>query len=467
MGSQASDNTPFFQRLVVAPATRAEGSGTRRAEPGEHLSGGQGTVLATSLQAFSLPLPGLPPEQETRFFVGNSFFNRNWVIAPSSTPARDGLGPLFNARSCSACHLRDGRGQPPTTPDDPLVALLLRLSIPGQDAQRGIVPEPRYGSQLQGLAVPGVPPEGTVVITYEESTGTFADGETYRLRRPTYRFTNLGYGPLHSEVRLSPRIAPFMIGLGLLEAVPEATILRRADPQDRDGDGISGRPNRVWDIARQQTVLGRFGWKANQPSVAQQTATAFLEDIGITSALLPDENCTAMQQACRNAPHGGQPEIASDILHSVVFYARTLAVPAQRRWGDPEVQRGKQLFMQAGCAGCHMPTLHTGKVPELPGLSEQTIQPYTDLLLHDMGTGLADGRNDFAATGQEWRTPPLWGIGLIHTVNGHTTLLHDGRTRNLTEAILWHGGEAATAKEAFRTMPRPEREALLRFLESL
>jgi CxxC motif-containing protein (DUF1111 family) len=409
----------------------------------------------------------LPPEQETQFFVGNSFFNRNWVIAPSSTPARDGLGPLYNARSCSACHLRDGRGQPPTAPDEPLVALLLRLSISGQDAQRGTVPEPRYGGQLQGLSVPGVPPEGTVVITYEDRTGTFADGETYRLRQPTYRFTNLGYGPLHSEVRLSPRVAPFMIGLGLLEAVPEATILRRADPHDRDGDGISGRPNRVWDIARQQTVLGRFGWKANQPSVAQQTATAFLEDIGITSALLPEENCTAMQQACRNAPHGGQPEIAPDILHSVIFYARTLVVPAQRHWDGPEIQRGKQLFMQAGCAGCHTPTLRTGKVPGLPGLSEQTIHPYTDLLLHDMGAGLADGRSDFDATGQEWRTPPLWGIGLIHTVNGHTTLLHDGRARNLTEAILWHGGEAETAKEAFRTMPRPEREALLRFLESL
>jgi CxxC motif-containing protein (DUF1111 family) len=466
MGSYVRSN-PLFQHLVAATAPRAEGSETLLAEPGEHLSGGQGTVFATSPQAFSLPLPGLPPEQETRFFVGNSFFNRNWVMAPSSTPARDGLGPLFNARSCSACHLRDGRGQPPTTPDDPLVSLLLRLSIPGQDAHRGPVPEPRYGGQLQGLAVPGVPPEGTVILTYEDSIGTFADGETYHLRRPTYRLTNLGYGPLHAEARLSPRVAPFIIGLGLLEAVPEATLLRHADPQDRDGDGISGRPNRVWDSARQQTVLGRFGWKANQPSVAQQTATAFLEDIGITSPLVPDENCTAMQEACHNAPHGGQPEMASDILHSVIFYASTLAVPAQRHWDAPEVQRGKQLFIEAGCAGCHTPTLRTGKVPELPGLAEQIIHPYTDLLLHDMGTGLADGRSDFAATGQEWRTPPLWGIGLIRTVNGHTTLLHDGRARNLTEAILWHGGEAETAKEAFRTMPRPEREALLRFLESL
>jgi CxxC motif-containing protein (DUF1111 family) len=414
-----------------------------------------------------LPLPGLSPEQETRFFVGNSFFNRNWVIAPSSTAARDGLGPLHNARSCSACHLRDGRGQPPATPDEPMVSLLLRLSIPGHDAHRGVVPEPRYGDQLQGFAVPGVPPEGQVVITYAESPGTFADGEAYSLRQPTYTLTALGYGALHPEIRLSPRVAPFIIGLGLLEAVPADTLLAGADPEDRDGDGISGRPNMVWDASTQQPVLGRFGWKANQPSVAQQTAAAFLGDIGITSTLFPDENCTAVQHACREAPRGGQPELAADILHSVVFYARTLAVPARRQWDDPEVLHGKQLFIQAQCTHCHTPTLRTGTVAELPGLSHQVIRPYTDLLLHDMGAGLADGRSDFAATGQEWRTPPLWGIGLIQTVNGHTTFLHDGRARNLFEAILWHGGEADAAREAFRTMPSPDRQALIRFLESL
>lgn len=456
-----------LQQVAVITSAYAARTGELTPEHDEQLSGGPGTVFATSQQAFSLPLPGLSPEQETRFFVGNSFFNRNWVIAPSSTAARDGLGPLFNARSCSACHLRDGRGQPPATPDEPLIALLLRLSIPGQDRHQGVVPEPRYGDQLQGFAVPGVPPEGRVVITYAENPGTFADGEAYSLRQPTYTPTDLGYGTLHPETRLSPRVAPFIMGLGLLEAVPADTLLALADPEDRDGDGISGRPNLVWDVSTQQLVLGRFGWKANQPGVAQQTAAAFLGDIGITSTLFPDENCPVAQAACRAAPHGSQPELAADILHSVVFYASTLAVPARRQWDDPQVLRGKQLFMQAQCAGCHTPTLRTGVMAELPWLSHQVIRPYTDLLLHDMGAGLADGRNDFAATGQEWRTPPLWGIGLIHTVNGHTTFLHDGRARNLSEAILWHGGEAEAAREAFRTMPHPDRQALIRFLESL
>jgi CxxC motif-containing protein (DUF1111 family) len=458
----------FLQRPAPMTSVHAEeGSRVPTLKHNEQLSGGQATVFATSQQAFGLPLPGLLPEQETQFFIGNSFFNRNWVIAPSSTTARDGLGPLYNARSCSACHLRDGRGQPPSAPDEPMVSILLRLSIPGEDPHHGVVPEPKYGDQVQGFAVPDIPPEGKGMISYEEIPGTFADGEAYRLRRPTYTLTDLGYGALHPETRLSPRVAPVIIGLGLLEAVPAETLLAQADPQDRDGDGISGRPNIVWDVAAQQSVLGRFGWKANQPSVAQQTAAAFLGDLGITSPLFPHENCTEIQKVCRNAPHGGQPELAPDILHNVVFYARTLAVPAQRRWDDPEIQRGKQLFMQARCGACHTPILRTGKVPGLPRLSEQLIRPYTDLLLHDMGEGLADGRDDFAATGQEWRTPPLWGIGLIYTVNGHTLFLHDGRARNLTEAILWHGGEAEAAKEAFRAMPRQDREALLQFLESL
>jgi len=431
------------------------------------LSGGAGTVFATSQRAFTLPISGLSPEQETQFFVGNSFFNRNWVSAPASTAARDGLGPLYNARSCSACHLHDGRGRPPATPDEPMVSMLLRLSIPGEDPHHGVVPEPTYGDQLHNLAVPGVPPEGRGGVTYEDITGSFADGESYSLRKPTYTLTELAYGPLHPATRLSPRVAPQMIGLGLLEAVPAETLFALADPQDRDGDGVSGRANLVWDKARQHTVLGRFGWKANQPTVAQQVAGAFLGDIGITSWLFPQENCTPAQEACRQGPSGVQPEIAPDLLHSVIFYARTLAVPARRHWDDPEVLRGQHLFEQARCARCHLPTLQTGAVADLPSLSHQTIHPYTDLLLHDMGEALADDRQDFVATGREWRTAPLWGIGLIQAVNGHTNFLHDGRARNLTEAILWHGGEAEAAREAFRHLPRADRKALIRFLESL
>lgn len=432
----------------------------------EALSGGAATVSATTRQAFGQPLPHLTADQETQFFVGNSFFNRNWVSAPSSTTARDGLGPLFNARSCSACHLHDGRGQPPA-PGEDMLSMLVRLSIPGHDAQQGVVPEPTYGDQLNGLAVHGVPPEGRVLVAYEEMPGTYADGEPYSLRKPTYTFADLQYGPMHLETLLSPRVAPAMVGLGLLEAVPAETLLGMADPDDADGDGISGRPNRVWDKTRQQTVPGRFGWKANQPNVAQQVAGAFLGDIGITSRLFPDENCPSVAVACRQAPNGGSPELPDNLLGHVVFYSRTLAVPARRDWQEPAVQRGRELFDAAQCGACHTPTLHTGAVPGLPDLSRQVIHPYTDLLLHDMGAALADGRPDFEATGAEWRTPPLWGIGLVETVNRHTYFLHDGRARDLAEAILWHGGEAEAAKEYFRRLPRADREALLQFLRSL
>ena len=432
----------------------------------EALSGGAATVRATTRQAFGQPLPHLTADQETRFFVGNSFFNRNWVSAPASTAARDGLGPLFNARSCSACHLHDGRGRPPA-PGEDMLSMLVRLSVPGQDSQRGVVPEPTYGDQFNSLALPGVPPEGRVLVTYEEVPGAYEDGEPYSLRRPTYTFSDLQYGPMHPHTLLSPRVAPAMVGLGLLEAVSESALLAMADPDDRDGDGISGRLNHVWDRARQETVVGRFGWKANQPNVAQQVAGAFLGDIGITSPLFPDENCPVDAAACRQAANGGSPELSESLLGHVVFYSRTLAVPARRNSGLPKVKRGKKLFDEAQCNACHTPILRTGAVPGLPDLSGQVIHPYTDLLLHDMGAGLADDRPDYEASGSEWRTPPLWGVGLIDTVNRHSFFLHDGRARNLAEAILWHGGEAEVSKERFRRMPREDREALLQFLNSL
>lgn len=442
-------------------------AGAGNAGPGQEvLSGGAATVQANTRQAFGQPLPHLTADQETRFFVGNSFFNRNWVSAPASTTARDGLGPLFNARSCSACHLHDGRGRPPA-PGEDMLSMLVRLSIPGQDSRHGVVPEPTYGDQFNGLAVNGVPPEGRALVSYEEIPGTYEDGEPFSLRRPIYTFSDLQYGPMHPDTRLSPRVAPAMVGLGLLEAVPESVLQEMADPDDADSDGISGRLNRVWDKARQKTVVGRFGWKANQPNVAQQVAGAFLGDIGITSPLFPDENCPANGVACRQAPNGGEPELSQRLLGNVVFYSRTLAVPARRRTRSPQVKRGRKLFDDAQCHLCHTPTLRTGAVPGLPDLSEQVIHPYTNLLLHDMGDGLADNRPDFEATGTEWRTTPLWGIGLVDTVNRHTFFLHDGRARNLAEAILWHGGEAEESKERFRHMPREDREALLQFLNSL
>ncbi len=436
-------------------------------EENEELSGGQTTIFNTTPNAFAQPAPGLQGMDELLFFVGNSFFNQNWVTAPASTTARDGLGPMFNARSCAGCHFKDGRGRAPEFDGETPTGFLIRLSIPGENLYHAPVPEPTYGGQFQNQAILEVAAEGNIKIEYEKIEGTFADGTPYSLRKPTYTLTDLAYGELHPEAMMSPRVANQMIGLGLLEAIPEARLLELADPIDQDGDGISGRPNYVWDAYNNRMAMGRFGWKANQPNLVQQVAGAFNGDMGIATALFPNDNCHEGQTDCQAAPHGGQPEIADDDFLKVVLYSSTLAVPARRDWADEIVLRGKAIFHEIGCAQCHTPKHETGVHLTIPALSHQTIYPYTDLLLHDMGEGLADGRPDFQADGQEWRTPPLWGIGLFETVNGHTTYLHDGRARNLLEALLWHGGEAETAKDSVLQLSAEEREALISFLKSL
>jgi CxxC motif-containing protein (DUF1111 family) len=290
--------------------------------------------------------------------------------------------------------------------------------------------------------------------------GTFEDGERYSLRRPLVRVRHLGYGPLASNALFSPRVAPAVVGLGVLEAIPEATLRSLPDPGDSNGDGVSGRFNIVWDQQAGRWRIGRFGWKAEQPGVHQHTAAAFRGDIGITSSLLPAENFTPAQTLAGQSPDGGSPEISDAILKAVVLYTSTLAVPARRNSDAPVVRHGERLFSALGCTACHRPSFRTGDWPELPELSQQLIWPYTDLLLHDMGEGLADGRPAFEASGQEWRTPPLWGLGLIQKVNGHTFLLHDGRARTFEEAILWHGGEASRAQEKYRRLSKEERNAL-------
>jgi CxxC motif-containing protein (DUF1111 family) len=432
---------------------------------GSERLGGDSTVFDTSFNAFEYPMAGLPREQELLFHVGNSFFEQNWVTAPASTTARDGVGPLHNSRSCAGCHLKDGRGRPPLAGETG-TGLLLRLSVPGETETGSPLPEPTYGGQLQDGAIEGVEVEGQIVIDYTERAGTFADGTPYTLREPTYRIGELAYGDLHPDVLISPRIANQVIGLGLLAAVPEATLLDLADEQDADGDGISGRPNVVFNRVTGEREIGRFGWKANQPTLLQQSAAAFLGDMGITNDLMRAQDCTPIQANCAAAPTGGDPEIEFADLEKVAHYVATLAVPAQRTPQDKMVLRGEREFLAAGCGSCHTPELTTGN-HTLPPLANQTIRPFTDLLLHDMGAGLADGRPDFLATGSEWRTPPLWGIGLFETVNGHTFYLHDGRARNLTEAILWHGGEATAARDLFLNMSKTARDALIAFLESL
>lgn len=444
-----------------------------RAEPGEALSGGATTVNRSDVNAFSLPSANLPPSRRLDFNVGNSFFRNPWVIAPASTTARDGLGPLFNTNACQNCHIKDGRGHPPAEGAPHSVSMLVRLSLPAGPehaelvARQGVRPEPTYGSQLQDMAIPGVTPEARLRMQYEYSSVRFADGFEVELRQPRLQLDQLGYGPLHPDTLVSPRVAPPMIGLGLLEAIPESAILALADPDDRDGNGISGRPNIVRDQATGRDVLGRFGWKAGQPSLAQQNADAFLNDMGLTTPLLRVDACTEAQVACRAAPHGGNPEISEHIFNQVLFYTRNLAVPVRRNVDDPTVLAGKRLFHESGCAACHTPLHLTRADAAEPELASQTIRPYTDLLLHDMGDGLADNRPEFQASGREWRTPPLWGIGLTEVVNAHTQFLHDGRARNLLEAILWHGGEAEAARQQVLSFNGEQREALLAFLNSL
>ena len=466
---------------VVAPTTDFS-----KPERYERLPGGAATSTKfENRDAFSQPSANMAFERQLDFRVGNGIFKKIWVSAPSSTTASDGLGPLFNARSCQRCHLKDGRGHPPAGnwPDDVATSMFLRLSIPPRNAEERallesgrakVIPDPVYGGQLQDFAVQGHAAEGRMQIAYEEIPVTLAGGEVVSLRKPAYSIGHLGYGPLHPEVMLSPRVAPPMIGLGLLEAVRDEDILAAADPDDADGDGISGRANRVWSDERGEVLLGRFGWKAGNPDVHQQSAHAFAGDMGISNAVATAAwgDCTSAQSFCRDAPDGNTAaqdglEASKLMLDLVVFYARNLAVPARRDIGDPEVLAGKRIFYETGCVACHRPKYVTRRDPDRPEQSFQLIWPYSDLLLHDMGPGLADGRPEGRADGREWRTPPLWGIGLTETVNGHSFFLHDGRARNLLEAVLWHGGEAEAAKQKVVAMSREERARLIRFLESL
>ncbi len=457
------------EQARISAATAAPDDFTKPS-PFETRPAGAGTVaLHHDGAAFSQPNPKLPTERGLDFRLGEALFDKLWVSSPASTKASDGLGPLFNARACRSCHVNNGRGRPPGA-GETSVSLVLRLSVPGPDKDQ---PDPHYGGQLQTFALPAHPVEGQLRVAYDSFEVMLSEGEKATLTRPRYEILNPGYGPLSPQLMTSPRIAPQMIGLGLLEAIPAVDILSLADPDDRNGDGISGRPNIVMSAEFGAPMLGRFGWKAGAPTVKQQSADAFSGDIGISSPLRPAPfgDCGENQTACRNAPHGDGDarvfEIDDTALDLVTLYTRNLAVPMRRDPGDARVLRGKQVFHDVGCASCHTPSHVTHRLPDRPADSFQLIWPYTDLLLHDMGDGLADNRPEAAATGREWRTPPLWGIGLTKQVSGHTRFLHDGRARSVLEAVLWHGGEAKLMKQAVIDMGADDRAALIRFLESL
>lgn len=430
--------------------------------------GGSTTVNNAGVQAFRAIAANATGMSHARFMFGKQLFETVWEPAPGSQPTTDGLGPVFNRSACSECHVNNGRGAPPESPDATMDSMLVRLSVPGEDTHGGPEPVPGYGGQLQDRGIDGVPSEGRAQITYEEISGEFADGSKYLLRKPVLRFVELAFGELPGNTLTSARVASPMIGLGLLEAVPDETLHALADAGDKDSDGISGRVNIVWDVVNQTEAVGRFGWKANMPTLRQQNAGAALGDMGITTPVFPDDLCEAEQEACRAEADAvaDPPELLGSFFDPLVRYTQLIAVPRQRMGDTPEVQRGFGVFRDSGCATCHMPTLVTGET-EVVELADQVIHPFSDLLIHDMGAGLADDRPDFLASGAEWRTAPLWGIGLTETVSGFTSFLHDGRARNLTEAILWHGGEAAVAQARFRDLPESKRDELIAFLESL
>lgn len=456
------------QRVLTVTAPTADFS---KAEAFEQMQGGAGTVIKrVNADIFSHPAANLSFEGRQEFMVGNGVFRKDWISSPASTLASDGLGPLFNARSCQACHVKDGRGTVPgLDPEDKseAMALLIRFALPSG------APDPVYGRQLQPFAVPGLAGEGRLRIAYSPVNIELAGGETVVLQRPDYTVDALGYGPLDPNVRLSARLAPPMLGLGLLEAIHPQDILNNIDTQQTRRDAVSGRPNWVTDPESGQKVLGRFGWKADQPSVKRQSAEAFFMDMGLSTPLREDPygDCTAQQAPCRTLPHGvqkeqGDHEVPGNLIDFVTVYSANLALPQRREVSSQKVLAGKRLFYEANCIACHVPKYVTRRDAARPEHQFQLIWPYTDMLLHDMGEGLAD--EDGKETLQrEWRTPPLWGIGLTKTVNPNATWLHDGRARTLLEAILWHGGEAQAARDRVVAMSPEDRANLIQFLESL
>lgn len=425
----------------------------------ERLSGGSNTVFDATSHAFSNPYPGLDAAEAALHDLGDSKFEAAFVTAPA--PVNSGLGPLYNNVSCASCHHNDANGEP--TAGGPKSALLIRVSMPGTDEHGGPVPVPGFGLQIEDKAPIGKQPEATVSISYNYQTYSFPDGENYELRRPIFALTNT-YTGLPGGYLMSARVPLPVMGLGMLEAVPESDILASADPDDKDQDGISGRANYVWDPDMKATRLGRFGWKANVASILNQVAGALNNDIGITSRLAPVETSYGQPQ---DDGLKDDPEMPDSVLNALDFYVHTLAVPARRDVTDAQVMRGKQLFKAAACSRCHLETLTTATDVAFPGISNQRIHPYTDLLLHDMGSSLADGRPDYLADGSEWRTPPLWGIGLYERVAYPPHYLNDGRARTLMEAIMWHGGEAARAKSYVSQLSKADRDALIAFLKSL
>lgn len=432
--------------------------------------GGAFTSDDLSKNAFGHPGKSISKSQKNEFFVGNSFFKLSWVAAPASTNGRDGLGPTYNATSCAGCHPLDGRGKAYIN-DKLAISLLFRIHSLNSSNVFG--ENSIYGGQFNPFAIDNVPNEGKPTLTFSTKTETYADGTAVKLKKPEFSFESLTFGAPVEASFISPRIGAQLIGLGLLEAIPESAITANEDVLDSNNDGISGRRSIVFDIRKNDFVLGRFGWKAEQPTVEQQIAGAFIGDIGITSSLFPQQNCPIPQTICANSTHGGEPELDEKILQRVTTYVNFIAVPKSRHVDVAEFEKGLAVFKTVGCASCHTPHYSTSG-SSVEALNGSLIYPFTDLLLHDMGDELSDiesTSNILAfvdiSNAREWRTPPLWGIGLIPTVNAHQQLMHDGRAENVEQAILWHGGEGETSKTMFQNLSADERKILIDFVNKL
>ncbi|MDE0843916.1 MAG: thiol oxidoreductase [Psychrobacter pacificensis] len=463
-------------------------------DPQEIKQGGDTGISITSAESYSKPSSNLTASRKGSFFIGNAFFKQPWVVAPTSTDSRDGLGALFNVAACQSCHIKDGRGHAPMSADDDADSLLLRLSMPAttdeqrqqlQDSLIEKVVHPMYGGQLQDRGIQGVPAEARIAVQWTDKPVTFADGHVETLRAPTFNLTNPGYGAFDDAMMVSPRVALPMIGLGLLEQIPDDDIKKQAN--NKSNSDISGKFNWVMDPQTGKRALGRFGWKAGQTKLITQNQSAFNEDMGLTSNIRPHESCMPTQTACLNVTTGadeqgnGKPpvEVNDDVAKFVEFYTRNLAVPHRRNADDKLVLAGKKRFYDMGCQSCHTPRYQLPKTDD-DHLEQhgQVIYPYTDLLLHDMGDALADrtiagklppkdAQVEFLANSYEWRTPALWGVGLAQTVDPQATFLHDGRARTLMEAVLWHGGEAEKQQQQVLKLDKQGRAELNAFLKSL
>ncbi len=422
------------------------------------------SVSRENREAFAAPIPSLNLNKMRLFTGGRHLFRRSWTPAPSSVKSLDGLGPVFNRVSCSGCHVKDGRGKPPEENSNKFKSMVIKLSLIKNNL---IYPDPKYGYQLNDKAILGVPFEGKAKINYLTKIVSFEDETTVSLSKPIYSFDNLSFGPFDINTKHSGRVAPAVFGLGLIEAINENDILSKADPEDQDKDGISGRPHYILDVPSKTLKIGKYGWKATRATLLHHITGAASQDMGLTSSIFPDKNCMPVQKDCKEKISGGTPEISDDQIDRLLLYMQTLAAPLQRNKNDKAVLQGHDLFTKIGCNKCHTESYKTGEHQIHKELSHKIITPYSDFLLHDMGPDLDDKVSEGDASSSEWKTPPLWGIGLVEKVNKHTRFLHDGRAKSIEEAIIWHGGEAENSKNKYLKLNKKDRNYLLKFLNSL